>query len=137
VLTEVAGAARGRFVDYGPLHVITTGRLARLEGELGHPANPVRFRPNLLLDLPADPPDGQRLRVGEVELQIDQPTSRCVIPSLPQAGIPDTDNDILKQLARHHREAVGERGMAAVFGCYANVLRPGTINRDDEVVLEG
>jgi uncharacterized protein YcbX len=137
VLTEVAGAARGRFVDYGPLHLVTTGRLARLESELGHPANPVRFRPNLLIDLPDDPHHGQRLRVGDAELEIDQLTSRCVIPSLPQAGVPETDNDILKQLARHHREAVGERGKAAVFGCYANVSRPGVITRGDEIQLEG
>ncbi len=135
VLTEVAGAARGRFVDYGPLHVVTTGRLARLESELGHPVNPVRFRPNLLLDLPDDPVAGQRLRVGDVELTIDQLASRCVIPSLPQAGVAGADSHILKELARHHREPVGDRGMAAVFGCYANVLRPGAITRGDEVSL--
>jgi uncharacterized protein YcbX len=139
VLTEVAGAARGRFVDYGPLHLVTTGQLARLEAELGHPVNPVRFRPNLLLDLPDDPSGGQRLRIGEVEVTVDQPTSRCVIPSLPQAGFAKTgsdigtDSQILKELARHHREPVGDRGKAAVFGCYANVLRPGAVSRGDEV----
>jgi len=139
VLTAVSGAARGRFVDYGPLHLVTTGQLTRLENELGHPVHPVRFRPNLLIDLPDDPRFGQRLRIGDVELTIDQPTSRCVIPSLPQAVVADTDSDIgadsdiLKVLARHHREPVGDRGKAAVFGCYANVLRPGTVNRGDEV----
>lgn len=137
VLTDVAGAARGRFVDYGRLHLVTTGELAKLEAEVGRPVNPVRFRPNVLLDLPEDPLPGQRLRVGEVSLTIDQPTSRCVVPSLPQAGVTGLDPEILTQLARHHRKAVGERGKAALFGCYADVARPGVINRGDEVRLEG
>ena len=136
VVTEVAGAARGRFVDYGPLHLVTTGQLARLEAELGHQANPLRFRPNLLLDLPTDPRHGQVLRIGDVELTIDELTSRCVIPSLAQAGVPDPDDDILRVLARHHRVAVGARGKAAVFGVYANVRRPGELARGDEVRVE-
>lgn len=135
VLTEVAGAARGRFVDYAPVHLVTTGELARLESELGHPANPVRFRPNLLLDLPIEPQPGQLLRIGDVELTIDQPASRCVIPSLAQAGVPEADGEILKALARHHRVAVGDRGKAAVFGMYANVLRAGVVCRGAQVVV--
>jgi len=135
VLTDVAGAARGRFVDYGQLHLVTTGELAKLEAEVGRPVHPVRFRPNLLVDLPEDPLPGQRLRVGEVSLTIDQPTSRCVIPSLPQAGVTGLDAEILTQLARHHRKALGQRGKAALFGCYANVVRAGAVNRGDEVRL--
>lgn len=135
VLTEVAGATRGRFVDYAPVHLVTTGELARLASELGHPANPVRFRPNLLLDLPTDPQPGQLLRVGDVELTIDQPASRCVIPSLAQAGVPEPDDEILKTLARHHRIAVADRGKAAVFGMYANVIRAGVVSRGDEVTV--
>lgn len=135
VLTEVAGAARGRFVDYAPLHLVTTGELARLESELGHPTNPVRFRPNLLLDLPTDPQPGQLLRIGGVELTIDQPASRCVIPSLAQAGVPGPDDEILKMLARHHRVAVADRGKAAVFGMYANVVRGGVLSRGNQVVV--
>lgn len=136
VLTDVAGAARGRFVDYGQLHLVTTGELAKLEAEVGRPVNPVRFRPNLLVDLAEDPLPGQRFRVGEVSFAIDQPTSRCVIPSLPQAGVNGLDTEVLSQLARHHRGAVGERGKAALFGCYAIVTRPGVVKRGDEVRLE-
>ncbi len=136
VLTDVAGAARGRFVDYGQLHLVTTGELAKLEAEVGRPVNPVRFRPNLLVDLAEDPLPGQRIRVGDISLTIDQPTSRCVIPSLPQAGVDGLDTEILAQLARYHRKAVGERGKAALFGCYANISRPGAVNRGDTVRFE-
>ena len=76
------------------------------------------------------------LRIGDVELTIDELTSRCVIPSLAQSGVPDPDDDILRVLARHHRVAVGARGKAAVFGVYANVRRPGELARGDEVRVE-
>lgn len=126
-VTEVAGARRRRFADYGPVHLLTTGELARLEQERGHPVPPLRFRPNLLLDLPAAPAPGTVLRIGEVTLRVDLPTPRCVIPSLPQPGAAGVDPGLLGSLARHHRQLVPGYGRAAVLGCYADVEQPGLV----------
>lgn len=135
VLTQVAGAARGRFVDYGQLHLVTTGALARLETELGRPVQPLRFRPNLLIDLPDDPSPGDVVHIGDAELLIDLPTPRCVMPSLTQAGVAASEPDVLKILARHHRQPVADRGNAAVFGRYAIVRRAGRISKGDVASL--
>ena len=136
VLTQVAGAARGRFVDYGQLHLVTTGALARLEAELGRPVQPLRFRPNLLVDLPEDPRPGDVLHIGDAELLIDLPTPRCVMPSLSQAGVAANEPGVLQILARHHRQPVGDRGKAAVFGRYAIVRRAGRISTGDVATVD-
>jgi hypothetical protein len=58
------------------------------------------------------------------------PTPRCVIPSLPQAGLPD-DRALLKTLASEHRRPVAGLGRAACFGVYAEVVRPGFVTAGD------
>jgi uncharacterized protein YcbX len=126
-ITDVAGARAGRFVDYGAVHLITTGALRALEGQRSGPVPPLRFRPNLILDLPADPDLGQVLHIGEVTLRIDLPTPRCIMPSLSQPGGVDVDTELLGVLARHHRHPVAGLGRAAVFGRYASVETVGEI----------
>jgi hypothetical protein len=132
-VTPVKGAARRRFADYGPVHLVTTGGLARLAEVRGCAVPPVRFRPNLLLDLPADPMPGDVLTIGATALRVDLPTPRCIIPSLPQPGAGQADTGLLRALARHHREHVPGLGRAAVFGCYADVTRPGRVETGAEV----
>ncbi len=132
-LTEVAGARTRRFVDYGALHVVTTGALARLEAQRTIAVQPLRFRPNLLLDLPDDPEPGQTLHIGEVTLRVDLPTPRCIVPALSQPGAGEPDPGLLGFLASHHRHLVPGLGRAAVFGCYASVQEPGRIAVGDQV----
>jgi MOSC domain-containing protein len=136
-VTRVNGAAGRRFVDYGAVHLVTTGALARLARAHGCPVAPVRFRPNLLLDLPADPVPGDVLTVGEATLRIDLPTPRCIIPSLPQPGAGQPDTRLLSTLARHHREQVPGYGRAAVFGCYAVIEEPGSIESGAAAAILG
>ncbi|GAA3350906.1 hypothetical protein GCM10020358_78580 [Amorphoplanes nipponensis] len=82
-MSAVDGVARlGRFADFGALHVVTTGELARLGERLGgSAAAAARFRPNLILDLPRDPEPGTELRLGDVVLRVALPTPRCVVPA--------------------------------------------------------
>jgi uncharacterized protein YcbX len=127
VVTEVSGARARRFVDLGAVHLVTTGALRCLEEQRSGPVSPLRFRPNLVLDLPEDPEPGQVLQIGEVMLRVDLPTPRCIVPSLRQHGSVDPDPDLLGVLAHHHRQPVAQRGKAAVFGRYASVLAPGRI----------
>lgn len=133
-VTDIAGARERRFVDFGAVHVVTTGALRRLEDQRGAPVPPLRFRPNLVLDLADDPEPGQILQVGGATLRVDLPTPRCIVPSLQQPGADDPDARLLGVLARHHRRRVGGLGRAAVFGCYASVEEPGDVAVGDEVL---
>ncbi len=128
MLTEVSGARPGgRFVDFGPVHLLTTGVLAELAGQLERAkVDETRFRPNLVLDVLRDPVPGQELRIGDVVLRVVLPTPRCVVPGLEDEG-PAVDRQLLSALARHHRTVVGDLGRAACFGVYAEVIRPGQL----------
>ncbi|BCJ42109.1 molybdenum cofactor biosysynthesis protein [Actinoplanes ianthinogenes] len=124
---EAGGHARtGRFVDFGAVHLVTTGALAALAEKAGHPVPAERFRPNLLIDADADPDPGTEVAIGDVLLRVLFRTPRCVIPSLPQAGLP-TDPVVLRTLARHYRIDVFGNGKGACFGVYADVVRPGRL----------
>lgn len=127
MVTEVAGALPGgRFVDFGAVHVVTTGALDELAGQLGRPDVAVsRFRPNLVLSAQRDPVPGQELRIGDTVLRVLLPTPRCVVPGLRTDAA--VDRQLLAVLAREHRTAVGGLGRAACFGVYAEVLRPGRL----------
>jgi len=83
MVTEVSGARPGgRFVDFGPVHLLTTGALAELAGQLERASvDATRFRPNLVLDALRDPVPGQELRIGDVVLRVVLPTPRCVAPA--------------------------------------------------------
>jgi uncharacterized protein YcbX len=125
LVTDIEGALPGgRFVDYGALHLVTTGALAELAEQRGAPVAAGRYRPNLVLDAPADPAPGTRLRIGEVVLRVLAPTPRCIVPSLPQPGV-DADPAVLRTLAAGHRIEVPWGGRAACFGAYAEVLDGG------------
>ncbi|WP_233624653.1 MOSC domain-containing protein [Actinoplanes sp. ATCC 53533] len=127
-VSSVGGVGRlGRFADFGAVHIVTTGELARLGALLGGPAvAAARFRPNLVLDLPRDPEPGEELRLGDVVLRVDLPTPRCVVPGLGHGELP-ADRSVLGALARHYRIQVPDLGRAACFGAYADVVRPGRL----------
>jgi uncharacterized protein YcbX len=127
-ITAIAGAGRvGRFVDFGAVHIVTTGALSLLGERMGGVSvAAARFRPNLVIDAPRDPEPGQELRLGDVVLRVILPTPRCVIPGLSQAELP-ADLSVLSALARHYRIPVAGLGRAACFGTYADVVQPGRL----------
>ncbi|WP_433382553.1 MOSC domain-containing protein [Actinoplanes sp. CA-142083] len=120
-VTDLGGAGAGGFVDFAPVHVVTTGELAKLG------ATPSRFRPNIVLDADNDPEPGAEIRLGDVVLRAMSPTPRCVIPGLDHGpGVP-ADTELLRTLARHYRVEVAGLGKAACFGVYAEVIQPGEL----------
>lgn len=127
-VTAMAGPGLiGRFVDFGAVHLLTTGALALLARRMGRTdVAAQRFRPNLVVDAPRDPEIGQELRIGEVVLRVILPTPRCVVPGLGHAGLPP-DRAVLTTLARNYRVPVAELGRAACFGAYAEVVQPGRL----------
>lgn len=97
-----------------PVHLLTTASLARLEAL--HPegaADRRRFRPNILVDMPAVEghfPEtewiGRRLAIGDVELTISEPCRRCGFTIIAQDGF-GADPEILRQLVRHNQRNIG------------------------------
>ncbi len=133
LVTAIAGARPGgRFLDFGSVHLVSTGALAALgrqvAGPDGEPVAAQRFRPNVVLDLGSDPAPGTVLRLGEVLLRVSVPAPRCAVPGLAQGDLP-ADRSVLATLARYHRVVVPGYGRAACFGVYAEVLVPGRLRR--------
>ena len=133
-VTGMAGPGLiGRFVDFGAVHLLTTGALAQLGRRMGGSGVAAqRFRPNLVIDAPQDPRPGQELRIGDVVLRVSLPTPRCVVPGLGHADLPP-DRAVLTALARHYRMPVGTLGRAACFGTYAEVVEPGRLRLGQSV----
>jgi uncharacterized protein YcbX len=116
----------GSFVDESPLHLLALGDLERLRAERPDLNWDVRrFRPNVVLDgqLGALEP-GQRLLLGEIEVEVTKGCSRCVMTTRPQPGGLERELDVLRHVARHHDNLVGVRAL---------VVRPGRLRVDDTV----
>jgi uncharacterized protein YcbX len=122
----------GSFVDESPLHVVTTGDLTELAAERPELQWDVRrFRPNLLVEAPPEgfcpPVPGQRILVGEVELEVEKGCTRCVMTTRAQPGGIEQQLDILRHLIRAHGNQVGFR---------ASVVREGTVRVGDTVRVD-
>jgi len=117
----------GSFVDESPLHLITTGDLARLAQERSDLTWDVRrFRPNVVVESDAsiDPTPGHRLSLGAIEVEVLKPCYRCVMTTRPQPGNLERELDILRHVSRAHDGAVGVR---------AWTIRAGTVRVGDVV----
>ncbi|MER7894522.1 MOSC domain-containing protein [Micromonospora sp. NPDC094482] len=134
IVTAIAGPRRvGRLVDFGAVHIVTTGALSMLGQQMGRvDVAAARFRPNLVIDAERDPEPGQELQLGDVVLRVIVPTPRCVVPGLSQGELP-ADRTILGALAQHHRISVLGLGRAACFGTYAEVVQPGQLRLEQRV----
>jgi uncharacterized protein YcbX len=134
--------AGGGFVDFAPLHLITTSTLARI-AELG-PRGAVeteRYRPNLVIrtgerGFVENGWPGREIRVGdEVRLQVMCSTPRCAVPTLEHGERP-RDVAALRTPAAHDRiPAMPDLPAEPCAGVYARVLVPGRIAPGDRVLI--
>jgi uncharacterized protein YcbX len=123
----------GTFFDCAPVHVLTTGTLDSLRAVYASGLFDVRrFRPNILIETPADAgpfPEsdwvGRTLTIGEIQLRITNHCGRCVMTTLPQPGIP-RDPGILRAAAQHN---------SAHVGVYAEVIKGGATRLGDTATL--
>ncbi|MFF9025187.1 MOSC domain-containing protein [Streptomyces eurythermus] len=116
--------------DCAAVHLLSRPALARLAARMPAEARQVlvdRFRPNLLLDGESFLEDdwvGAKVAVGpEVVLEITERTERCVMTTLPQAGLPAA-RTVLRTLVEE---------FDTCLGVYARVITGGRAALADPV----
>lgn len=124
------------FFDLSPIHFVTTSTIHHFEAaEPGVNFDPMRFRPNMVLEGPdlglvEQEWSGLNVGFGDVTLNVDYPTVRCGMPSLGQKRLGlDLSRKTIQAVARHNTlkvDALGPGDWACV-GAYASVLSFGTL----------
>jgi uncharacterized protein len=142
-LMEIGGGGPpGTFVDFAPLHLLTTSTLDRI-AELSPrgQAELERYRPNIVIRTAAGGFTENDwleriLRVGDdLVLRVIARTPRCAVPTLAHGALP-RDPDALRVLTRNNRiEPLDSVDPEPCAGVYAEVLRPGHIRTGDPVRL--
>ena len=133
-LLELAQATPGdSFVDFAPLHAITTATLEHIGAEAE------RYRPNLVIATPPGHPaysendwTGRTLVVGNVRLTAMGPTPRCVVPTLEHGRL-GRSPDALRTPAAENRVASFDFGTLPCAGAYLAVVGEGTIHTGEPI----
>ena len=132
----LGGAVPGAtFLDYAPLHLMTTATLERIGNEVR------RYRPNVVIRTPSGVAPfvengwvGQTLTFGDVVLRVVLPTPRCAVPILAHGSLPP-DPAALRVLMSLNRIAVPGFGVLPAAGVYATVERGGRLEVGGAVML--
>ncbi|MDB5527116.1 MAG: hypothetical protein JWR51_219 [Devosia sp.] len=118
--------------DRAPIHLVSSASIADLQRTLPESGiDSRRFRPNIVLRVPETAGAhverrwiGKTLLIGDAELRVTSPCTRCVFTVLPQGDLP-FDKRVLGAIAR---EGGG-------FGVYCSVVVPGRIGIEDMVTV--
>lgn len=129
--SRVLRQGRGVF-DTFPLSLITTQTVEVLGGMAGAPLEPLRFRPNLLVEAAGGEPFaedawvGAVLAVGGIRMRVDKRDERCMMINVDPATI-ERNTAVLRTVAQQRQ---------ACLGVYGTTVRPGRVAVGDPVVIE-
>lgn len=142
ILKLGGGAPPGTFLDYAPMHLITTSTLDAISAALpgGGAIEPIRYRPNVIIRSDPDAPAflendwlDRVVRIGEsLALRVILLTPRCAIPTLAHGAVAARP-DALRVVADHNRIDIPGFGRQPCAGVYVAVLHEGTIRNGDRV----
>lgn len=118
--------------DFASVSLINLASHAAVEGQLGQPISPLRWRGNILFDgfdgwAEMDWP-GKTLRLGAVEMEIVEPIVRCMATTAnPETGLRDADTLGALKAGWDHQ----------ICGVYGRVTRGGMLTEGDEIEVLG
>jgi hypothetical protein len=132
------GTSGTNFVDYAPIHVISSATLEAIGAEQ------IRYRPNLVVEVPPGTAPyienswvGHELRIAGTDapvLRIVLPTPRCSVPTLEHGSLPRAPHAVRTLMTANRIEVPGF-GVLPCAGGYAEVARGGIIHVGDELTL--
>jgi uncharacterized protein YcbX len=108
------------------LHIVNLASVRELERVVGRPVDPLRFRPNVIVDGPAAWEEfswvGHEIALGAIRLRITDRTGRCAATNVdPRTGARDMAIPAVLQREWSHTD----------FGVYAETLTGGTLEVGD------
>jgi uncharacterized protein len=134
-MLEIGTGTPGKtFVDFAPVHLISSATLARVGAEM------IRYRPNIVLDIPGvkafgeNDWTGREISIGDVHLRVMQPTPRCAVPTLAHGVLPRRADAVRTLIEKNHVQIPG-LGARPCLGTYAEVLNGGTAAIGDRATL--
>lgn len=142
ILKLGAAVPSSTFLDYAPLHLLTTATLDGLAAAPGDPVEDVRYRANVVIRSPSgvagfvenDWVEGT-IRIGaSVALHIVLQTPRCAILTLTHGPLPPRPG-ALRAAADRNRVEIPGFGNQPCAGVYAQVLQSGSIRQGDAVTF--
>jgi uncharacterized protein len=118
---------RGTF-DSSAISVISVQSVQALSELVGRPLDPVRFRPNILIDAPGHefPEEaliGRSLSLGSARVRLDRRDERCMVVNFDHRTA-ERQPEVLRAVAQHR---------AACIGVYGSVETPGVVTLGDPV----
>jgi uncharacterized protein len=122
-------SSRGLF-DAFPVSVLSLQTVAAVSELVGRELEPLRFRPNIVIDAPGrEFPEeawiGRELRVGDARLRLDLRDTRCMVINFDPHSA-ERDPAVLRAVARHRETC------AAVYG---SCVEPGELRVGDEILV--
>ena len=118
--------------DAADVLVINAASVRKLSAEYGAPIDPLRFRPNIIVDGPSLEPFEETewndavFRAGTAELTAVHPCERCVMTTIDPKTL-ESDPAFLRFVVEKHQ---------ALFGMYFRVVRPGVARDGDRWLRE-